>query len=187
MSVQSEFALENKVMYQLERVGYERASIHNNESLEKNFRQILNDRHSDKLDGHLFTDSEFKRLMIQINNKSVFGSAQILRDKFVLKRDDEAELYLEFFDIRNWSRNKFQVANQINVNDRFKGPYDVTVLINGLPVLQMELKRRGLAITEAFTQVERYGRQNFTGLFSYTQLFILNNYNDTRYYVNNDN
>ncbi|SOC40750.1 type I restriction endonuclease subunit R [Salinicoccus kekensis] len=186
MSTQSELALESKVMDQLERVGYERAAIHNNESLEENFRLILNERHADKLDGQPLTDSEFKRLMIQINNKSVFDSARILRDKFVLKRDDETELYLEFFDSKNWCRNKFQVTNQISVEDKYKGRYDVTVLINGLPVMQIELKRRGVAINEAFNQVERYRRHNFTGLFRYTQLFVLSNYNDTRYYANND-
>ena len=136
MSTQSELALENKVMDQLERVGYERAAIHNNESLEENFRLILNERHADKLDGQPLTDSEFKRLMIQINNKSVFDSARILRDKFVLKRDDETELYLEFFDSKNWCRNKFQVTNQISVEDKYKGRYDVTVLINGLPTVK---------------------------------------------------
>src|SRR5699024_7965591 len=111
MSVQSELALENKVMDQLEHIGYERSPIHSNADLEENFRQILNERHADKLDGQTLTDSEFKRLMIQINNKSVFDSAQILRDKFVLKRDDESELYLEFFNTRNWCKNKFQITN----------------------------------------------------------------------------
>lgn len=186
MSVQSELALENKVMDQLEHIGYERSPIHSNADLEENFRQILNERHADKLDGQPLTDSEFKRLMIQINNKSVFDSAQILRDKFVLKRDDESELYLEFFNTRNWCKNKFQITNQISVEDKYKGRYDVTVLVNGLPVVQIELKRRGVAINEAFNQVERYRRHNFTGLFRYTQLFILSNYNDTRYYANND-
>ncbi|WP_031546399.1 type I restriction endonuclease subunit R [Salinicoccus luteus] len=185
MSYEREDTLEAKVMKRLEGIGYERVPIRSNEALEQNFRDILNRRHA-KLKAEPLSDKEFSRLMTQINNKSVFDSAKILRDKFVLKRDDETELYLEFFDQKNYARNSFQVTNQISVEDRFKGRYDVTVLINGLPVVQLELKRRGVAINEAFNQVKRYRRDNYTGLFRYTQLFLLSNYNDTRYFANGD-
>jgi len=185
MSYEREDTLEAKVMKRLEGIGYERVPIRSNEALEQNFRDILNRRHA-KLRAEPLSDKEFSRLMTQINNKSVFDSAKILRDKFVLKRDDETELYLEFFDQKNYARNSFQVTNQISVEDRFKGRYDVTVLINGLPVVQLELKRRGVAINEAFNQVKRYRRDNYTGLFRYTQLFLLSNYNDTRYFANGD-
>ncbi|WP_411842445.1 type I restriction endonuclease subunit R [Salinicoccus sp. HZC-1] len=186
MGYEREDALEAKVMKQLERIGYERVPVHSSEALEENFRNILNERHVSRLGGQPLTDKEFNRLMVQINNKSVFDSAKILRDKFVLKRDDETELYLEFFDQHDFANNIFQITNQISVDDKYKGRYDVTILINGLPVAQMELKRRGVAINEAFNQVKRYRRDNFTGLFRYTQLFLLSNYNDTRYFANND-
>lgn len=186
MSYQSEAALENEVMDRLVDLGYERVNILNDEQLKENFRKILNERHIDKLNNEPLTDREFERLMTQINGKSVFESAQILRDKFVLKRDDETEVYLEFFNTKKWCQNKFQVTNQISVNDKYKGRYDVTLLINGLPILQMELKRSGIAISEAFNQVERYRRHNYTGLFRYVQLFVISNGQETRYYANSD-
>lgn len=186
MSYQSEAALENEVMGRLVDLGYERVNIVNDIQLKDNFRNILNERHMDKLNNEPLTDREFERLMTQINGKSVFESAQILRDKFVLKRDDETEVYLEFFNTKKWCQNKFQVTNQISVNDKYKGRYDVTLLINGLPILQMELKRSGIAISEAFNQVERYRRHNYTGLFRYVQLFVISNGQETRYYANSD-
>lgn len=186
MSYQSEAALENEVMDRLVDLGYERVNILNDDQLKENFRKILNERHIDKLNNEPLTDREFERLMTQINGKSVFESAQILRDKFVLKRDDETEVYLEFFNTKKWCQNKFQVTNQISVNDKYKGRYDVTLLINGLPILQMELKRSGIAISEAFNQVERYRRHNYTGLFRYVQLFVISNGQETRYYANSD-
>lgn len=186
MSYQSEAALENEVMDRLVDLGYERVNILNDDQLKENFRKILNERHIDKLNNEPLTDREFERLMTQINGKSVFESAQILRDKFVLKRDDETEVYLEFFNTKKWCQNKFQVTNQIAVNDKYKGRYDVTLLINGLPILQMELKRSGIAISEAFNQVERYRRHNYTGLFRYVQLFVISNGQETRYYANSD-
>lgn len=186
MSYQSEAALENEVMDRLVDLGYELVNILNDDQLKENFRKILNERHIDKLNNEPLTDREFERLMTQINGKSVFESAQILRDKFVLKRDDETEVYLEFFNTKKWCQNKFQVTNQISVNDKYKGRYDVTLLINGLPILQMELKRSGIAISEAFNQVERYRRHNYTGLFRYVQLFVISNGQETRYYANSD-
>ncbi|MDJ1154876.1 type I restriction endonuclease subunit R [Macrococcus caseolyticus] len=186
MSYQSEAALENEIMDRLVDLGYERVNILNDDQLKENFRKILNERHIDKLNNEPLTDREFERLMTQINGKSVFESAQILRDKFVLKRDDETEVYLEFFNTKKWCQNKFQLTNQISVNDKYKGRYDVTLLINGLPILQMELKRSGIAISEAFNQVERYRRHNYTGLFRYVQLFVISNGQETRYYANSD-
>lgn len=186
MSYQSEAALENEVMDRLVDLGYERVNILNDDQLKENFRKILNERHIDKLNNEPLTDREFERLMTQINGKSVFDSAKILRDKFVLKRDNETEVYLEFFNKKKWCQNKFQVTNQIAVNDKYKGRYDVTLLINGLPILQMELKRSGIAISEAFNQVERYRRHNYTGLFRYVQLFVISNGQETRYYANSD-
>lgn len=186
MAHQSEYALENDVIKQLEDLGYERVKIHDTEHLKENFRQILNERNADKLKGKPLSDTEFKRLMIDIADKSVFDSATILRDKYVLTRDDDTKAYLDFINQEKWCKNTFQVTNQVTVEDKYKGRYDVTILINGLPLVQIELKRSGVAITEAFNQVERYQRHNFTGLFKFIQVFVISNKMETRYLANSD-
>ncbi|QQN54033.1 type I restriction endonuclease subunit R [Staphylococcus pasteuri] len=186
MAYQSEFSLEKEMMNQLKENGYEIVTIRNDEQLLDNFRSILNERHKDKLNGQPLTDKEFQRLLTMINGKGIFESARILRDKLPLKRDDESEVYLSFLDTVNWCQNKFQVTNQVSVEDTYKARYDVTILINGLPLVQVELKRRGVDINEAFNQVMRYRKQNYTGLFRYIQMFIISNGVETRYISNND-
>jgi len=186
MVYQSEFALENEMMEQLESNGYETVTIRNEQQLLDNFRAILNERHADKFKDQPLTDKEFQRLLMMINGKSIFESARILRDKLPLKRDDETEEYLSFLDTKNWCKNKFQITNQVSVNDKYKARYDVTILVNGLPLVQIELKRRGVDINEAFNQVMRYRKQNYTGLFRYIQLFVISNGVETRYLSNND-
>lgn len=186
MSYQSEAALENSLLKQLEEQGFEYVNVRTVDALHQNFREILNKRHMDKLNGQPLTDREFDRLMTQINGKNIFTSSKILRDKFVLKRDDESEVYLEFFNKDSWRKNTYQVTNQIEVSDTYKGRYDVTILINGLPIVHMELKRSGVGISEAFNQVLRYKRDNFKGFFKYVQLFIVSNRVTTRYFSNND-
>ncbi|MDU2136427.1 MAG: type I restriction endonuclease subunit R, partial [Staphylococcus warneri] len=186
MAYQNEFSLEKEMMAQLSSNGYETVSIKNDTQLLENFRTILNERHADKLNGQPLTDKEFQRLLTMINGKGIFESARILRDKLPLKRDDESEVYLSFLDTVNWCKNKFQVTNQVSVEDTYKARYDVTILINGLPLVQVELKRRGVDINEAFNQVMRYRKQNYTGLFRYIQMFIISNGIETRYISNND-
>lgn len=186
MAYQSEFSLETEMMNQLKENGYEIVTIRNDKQLLDNFRSILNERHKDKLNGQPLTDKEFQRLLTMINGKGIFESARILRDKLPLKRDDESEVYLSFLDTANWCQNKFQVTNQVSVEDTYKARYDVTILINGLPLVQVELKRRGVDINEAFNQVMRYRKQNYTGLFRYIQMFIISNGIETRYISNND-
>lgn len=182
MVYQSEFALETEMMEQLKSNGYETVTIRDEQQLLDNFRSILNERHADKLNGHPLTDKEFQRLLTMINGKGIFESARILRDKMSLKRDDESEVYLSFWDTRNWCQNKFQITNQVSVDDTYKTRYDVTILINGLPLVQIELKRRGIDINEAFNQVMRYRKQNYTGLFHYIQLFIICKYQNNHLY-----
>ncbi len=186
MVYQSEFALENEMMEQLESNRYETVTIRNEQQLLDNFRAILNERHADKFKDQPLTDKEFQRLLTMINGKSIFESARILRDKLPLKRDDETEEYLSLLDTKNWCKNKFQITNQVSVNDKYKARYDVTILVNGLPLVQIELKRRGVDINEAFNQVMRYRKQNYTGLFRYIQLFVISNGVETRYLSNND-
>ena len=186
MANQSESTLETKMMEQLESNGYENVKIKTEQQLMDNFRAILNERHADKLEGQPLTDKEFQRLLTMINGKSIFESARILRDKLPLKRDDESEVYLSFLDTKHWCKNTFQVTNQVAVEDKYKARYDVTILINGLPLVQVELKRRGVDINEAFNQVMRYRKPNYTGLFRYIQMFVISNGMETRYISNND-
>lgn len=186
MVYQSEFALETEMMEQLKSNGYETVTIRDEQQLLDNFRSILNERHTEKLNGQPLTNKEFQRLLTMINGKGIFESALILRDKLTLKRDDETEIYLSFLDTKNWCKNKFQITNQVSVDDTYKARYDVTILVNGLPLAQIELKRRGIDINEAFNQVMRYRKQNYTGLFRYIQLFIISNGIETRYISNND-
>src|SRR5699024_11832284 len=115
---------------------------------------IINERHKDKLNGKPLTDREFERLMTGINSKSVFDSAMQLRDSYVLKRDDDTDLYLNFMNLKQWCQNKFQVTNQISVKDKYKSRYDVTILINGLSLVQIEIKSRGVEMKEAYNKIE---------------------------------
>lgn len=186
MSYQGELALENDVIKQLESQGYERVTLRDHDQLVENFRQILNERNMERLNHKPLTDTEFARLMTDISDKSVFESAMQLRDSYTLERDDETKVYLYFLNTEHWCQNKFQVTNQVTVDDKYKGRYDVTILINGLPLVQIELKRSGIAITQAFNQIERYRKHNYRGLFRFIQLFVVSNKKETRYYANSD-
>lgn len=186
MSYQGELALENDVIKQLESQGYERIILRNHEQLVENFRQILNERNKENLKNRPLSDTEFARLMTDISDKSVFDSAMQLRDSYTLERDDESKVYLYFLDTEHWCQNKFQVMNQVTVDDKYKARYDVTLLINGLPLVQIELKRSGIAISQAFNQIERYRKHNYRGLFRFIQLFVVSNKKETRYYANSD-
>nr|WP_263314567.1 type I restriction endonuclease subunit R [Mammaliicoccus sp. Marseille-Q6498] len=186
MGYQSELALENEVLNQLDNLGYERVQLRTQDELINNFRNIINERHMKELNNKPLSDREFNRLITDINGKTVFDSSVLLRDKYVLTRDDESVSYIELLDQEKWCQNKFQVTNQVSVKDTYRSRYDVTILINGLPLVQVELKRSGVAISEAFNQVERYRKQNFTGLFKFIQLFVVSNKMETRYYANSD-
>ncbi|MGL6058558.1 MAG: HsdR family type I site-specific deoxyribonuclease, partial [Culicoidibacterales bacterium] len=118
--------------------------------------------------------------------KSIFRSAQLLRDKCPLERESGQTIYLEFFDSQQWCKNRFQVTNQTTVQGKYENRYDVTLLINGLPVVQIELKRRGIELKEAFNQIMRYKNHSFTGLYRYLQLFVVSNGVESKYFANND-
>ncbi|MBG9565629.1 type I restriction endonuclease subunit R [Brevibacillus agri] len=186
MSYQSEAQLEKNLIDQLVRQGYERVTINDYDSIIENFRQQLNKFNEKKLNGQPLSDAEFNRFLTQIDGKSIFDSAKILRDKQVLQRDDGTEVYLELMNTRDWCKNNFQVTNQTTVEGKYKNRYDVTLLINGLPVVQIELKRRGLDFKEAFNQIQRYRKHSFRGLYRYLQIFIVSNGVDTKYFANSD-
>lgn len=186
MTYQSEYELEELLIKQLETQGYTKVSINNEDDLKANFRNMLFEYNKEKLNNIPFTDKEFNRILIHLEGKSIFNSAKLFRDKFVLERDDSTEVYIEFFNSKNWTRNKFQVTNQVTMINKYTNRYDVTILINGLPLIQIELKRRGLDLREAFNQIERYRRHSYKGLYRYIQCFIITNGVDTKYFSNSD-
>ena len=186
MSYQSEAQLEENLIKQLVNQGFNRVIISDEEQLKNNFRNELFEHNKAKLNNEPFTDKEFERILRHIEGKSVFQSAMLLRDKFILEREDGSEVYIEFFDTQNWCKNRFQVTNQTTVVGKYTNRYDVTVLINGLPLVQIELKRRGLDLKEAFNQINRYKKHSYQGLYRYIQIFVVSNGVDTKYFANSD-
>ncbi|MBM6838893.1 type I restriction endonuclease subunit R, partial [Clostridium saudiense] len=163
MTYQSEHELELQFIKQLETQGYEKVSIADEDALKANFREMLFEFNKEKLNNVPFTDKEFNRILIHLEGKSIYNSAKIFRDKYVLEREDGTEVYIEFFNSKNWTKNKFQVINQVTMVSKYTNRYDVTILINGLPLVQIELKRRGIDLKEAFNQIERYRRHSYKG------------------------
>ena len=134
------------------------------------------------------SDTEFSRVLNHLNKGNVFEKAQILRDKFALLKDDGDTQYIEFLDSEHWCQNRFQVTQQVTIEGKYKNRYDVTLLINGLPLVQIELKRRGIELKEAFNQINRYQRDSYgsnRALFNYVQIFVISNGVNTKYYSNN--
>ena len=187
MTYQSEHELEALLIAQLQKHGYSMVTIPDEDALKVNFREQLNKFNESKLQGVELTDKEFTRIVIHLDGKSVFNSSKLFRDKFILEREDGTSIYIEFFDSKNWHNNIFQVTNQVTMESKYKNRYDVTILINGLPMVQIELKRRGKDFKEAFNQIERYRRHSFKGLYRYIQCFVITNGVDTKYYANSDN
>lgn len=182
MTTQSEQALENKLIRQLQNMKYERVEIADEFGLFANLKKQI-----EKHNGIVLSDKEFERVLNHLDKGNVFDRAKILRDKMVLTRDDGTHFFLEFLNMNKWCQNEFQVANQITNSGEYKNRYDVTILINGLPLVQIELKRRGLELKEAFNQVNRYRRHSYPaarGLFQYIQIFVISNGVNTKYYAN---
>ena len=181
--VQSELQLEENLVERLTRLGYERVTIPDTAALEQNLKRQL-----EKLNKITLSEPEFKRVLNHLDRGNVFERAKTLRDRVQLTRDDGTAAYLQFLDSENWCQNLYQVTNQITVKGRRKNRYDVTLLINGFPLVQVELKRRGMEIKEAFNQVNRYQRDSYAarhGLFQYVQLFVISNGVNSKYYANN--
>ena len=140
MKYQSEAQLENKLIDLLIDGGYKRIYIKDEDDLIENFREQLNIFNKKTLDDQPLTDSEFERLLTQINGKGVFQSAKILRMKQELDRDDGRKIFLELMNTRDWCKNNFQITNQTTMEGKYINRYDVTLLINGIPVVQIEVK-----------------------------------------------
>ena len=164
---ESESRLEDRMLDQLEKQGYQKVTIDDVNSLEKNFRKQVNKHNLIELKGKELSDKEFERLIVKISGKGVFQSAKELRQKQDIQRDDGTIVYLELFNTKEWCKNTFQVTHQTTVEGKYTNRYDVTILINGLPLVQIELKRRGIDMKEAFNQIKRYKRHSYSGLYKF--------------------
>ena len=190
-SYQSEAELEKEFIRLLCEQGYEYLPIHTEEDLIKNLRSKL-----EELNNYKFSDTEWERFFSdKIANKNegiVDKTRKIQEDNIqVLKRDDAMSKNITLIDKTHVHNNRLQVINQYEVGQdqgaKHDNRYDVTVLVNGLPLVHIELKRRGVPIREAFNQINRYQRDSFwagSGLFEYVQLFVISNGTNTKYYSN---
>ena len=186
MTVQSEQQLENDLIAQLNQLGYASVIIKDEAQLLSNLKKQI-----ERANGlSPLSDTEWKQVISHLNTGTVFERAKQLRDKFPIKFDDGTSKHI-FFLSEDASNNHYQVTNQINIDHRdFNGRtsrFDVTLLVNGLPLVQIELKKRGMEIAEAFNQTQRYTREAYwagQGLFGFIQLFVISNGANTRYYAN---
>ncbi len=185
---QSEAALEAAFIKMLCEQGYEYLSIHNSDELIANLRRQL-----ELLNDYQFTDNEwdsfFKNKLANANENIVEKTRKIQEDHVQnLTRDDGATMNISLIDKKNIHNNRLQVINQYEETaGNYGARYDVTVLVNGLPLVHVELKRRGVAIKEAFNQIKRYQRDSFwagCGLYEYVQIFVISNGTFTKYYSN---
>lgn len=190
MSTQSEAALEAGLIATLKQMNYEYVQIAEEDNLYANFKRQLEIHNRKRLEEHgrtEFTTEEFEKILIYLEGGTRFEKAKKLRDLYPLDTVNGQRIWVEFLNRTQWCQNEFQVSNQITVEGRKKCRYDVTILINGLPLVQIELKRRGVELKQAYNQIQRYHKTSFHRLFDYIQLFVISNGVNTRYFANNPN
>ena len=190
MPIQSEAALEAGLIATLQQMDYEYVQIAEEKNLLTNFKRQLEIHNRKKLaefGRSEFTADEFDKILIYLEGGTRFEKAKKLRDLYPLDTSEGKRIWVEFLDCQQWCQNEFQVSNQITAEGRKKCRYDVTILINGLPLVQIELKRRGVELKQAYNQIQRYHKTSFHGLFDYIQLFVISNGVNTRYFANNPN
>lgn len=186
MTVQSEYQLENELISQLKQLGYASVTLKDESQLLSNLKTQV-----ERANGLApLSETEWKQVISFLNTSTVFERAKNLRDLFPVKFDDGTSKHI-FFLSDDPSKNIYQVTNQITIDHRdYNGRtsrFDVTLLVNGLPLVQIELKKRGMEIAEAFNQTQRYIREAYwagQGLFGFIQLFVISNGANTRYYSN---
>ena len=185
---QSESALEKEFIKLLGEMGYEYVTIHTEAELIANLRKKI-----EELNDYVFTDEEWKRFFsasIAGKNETIVEKTRRIQEDNVqvLTRDNGETKNIKLIDGKVIHNNKLQVINQYEATDgRYNNRYDVTILVNGLPLVHVELKRRGVAIREAFNQINRYQRDSFwsgSALFDYVQIFVISNGTNTKYYSN---
>lgn len=183
MSKQAERILENQLVAKLQTLGYGLVQIKDENKLIANLKKQL-EKHNDIT----FSEKEFDRVLNILSKGTVFEKSKTLREKQHIITDKGDNLYFEFINTDHWCQNQYQVTHQVTIDGKYKNRYDVTLLVNGLPLVQIELKRRGLELKEAFNQINRYQRHSFganSALYQYIQIFVISNGVNTKYYANN--
>lgn len=185
---QTELELENELIAQLRQQFRSTDAddafvrVHDDETLVKNLRKQI-----EKFNNLTFSDDEFRRFMNSLYEaNTVFKAAKNLRQMQTITMDDGQKKNIRIFEKNDWCQNIVQVAHQINQQAEFLGRFDVTILINGLPLVQIELKKNGISLDEAFGQIIRYRRTVYKGLFKYVQFFVISNGSMTQYFANSD-
>lgn len=186
-SYQSEADLETEFIKQLQRQAYEYLRIESEQDLINNLCKQL-----EFLNDITFTDSEWQRFFktsIASETDGIVEKTRRIQEDYIqtLKRDDGSSKNIWLIDKNNIHNNRLQVINQYAVQGSYENRYDVTILVNGLPLVHVELKRRGVPLVEAFNQIERYQRDSFwsgSGLYEYVQIFVISNGTHTKYYSN---
>ena len=185
---QSEAELEQAFIKQLQAQGYAYLPIHHEEELITNLRHQL-----ELLNSYTFTENEWNRFFtnnLASKNEGIIEKTRKIQTDHVqiLQRDDGTTKNIYLLDKKNIHNNHLQVINQFEeTQGQHKTRYDVTILVNGFPLVHVELKRRGVAIREAFNQIKRYQRESFwaaSGLFEYVQIFVISNGTHSKYYSN---
>ncbi|HEX9980222.1 MAG TPA: type I restriction endonuclease subunit R [Flavobacterium sp.] len=183
MTSQSEQILEQNLISQLVSNGYDKIILKDEQDLLHNLKSQL-EKHNNKT----FSENEFSQILNKLTKtNNVFEKAKIFREKFSYVNDEGIAKYGEFINMEHWCQNQYQVTNQVTMEGSYKNRYDVTLLINGIPVVQIELKRRGLEMKEAYNQISRYSKHSFgasLGLFNFVQLFVISNGVNTKYFSN---
>lgn len=188
--IQSEAQLEKNLISQLQGLEYDFVTIKDEKDLLDNLKKQIEIHNFSKLNWKTLSSSEFKRVLNHLDKWNVFERAKILRDKMPLELDNWDKIHIEFIDMDNWCQNEFQVTNQVTMEGNYENRYDVTLLINWLPLVAIELKRRWLELKEAFNQIGRYHKHSFWtgyGLFKYIQIFVISNWVNTKYFSNTKN
>ncbi len=184
---QSEADLERDLIKQLKNQGYSFVNIHTNTDLVSNLRNQL-----ERLNNYKFSDNEwndiFNKYIDNLNEDIVDKTRKIQEDYiYNLTKDDGSSINIRILDKKHIHNNQLQVIHQYEVEGKRKNIYDVTILVNGLPLVHIELKRRGVSIKEAFNQIRRYENESFwadNGLYQYAQIFVISNGTETKYYSN---
>lgn len=174
--------IECELIKTLQSLGFSYLGKISEEELEKNFKQKFEYLNKQALQNKALSEVEFTRLLSDIKDQTPHQSAKILRDKFVLRRDDDTKVYCKFYD-ENVEKNSFEVINQLVVHNFTEKRYDVNILLNGLPLIQIELKKTGVAITKAYTQMKNYFESSHHRLLRFIQFFVLSNETNTRYFA----
>lgn len=179
--LKAEFELENGLIEQLILQGYEKVNVKDENSLVENLKIQL-----EKLNERKFSQSEFNKIQTYLAGGTIFDKAKKLREKFELFTDKGEIKYISFLDRENIEKNIFQVTNQIKMSGQYENRYDVTILVNGFPLVQIELKKKTVQLKKAFYQIQRYQRHSYRNLFQYIQIFVISNEENTRYFSNNN-